>query len=493
MTVVVDPRTKPSPPYRGPERSLAREDNEIAGLVTACKQGRLYDAEAWVREGRPLQMDPRSIQRPRRRTTPLSVAIATGQFDLVRLLLCNGYRTDLEPSSPLDAVLDARRWDLLELLLKWGTDPHGADLGRVFDTYQTAVFERFYAAAVDLTAGDAMADSLANSSSNRPLYGFARARREDDSRIQRALDVALGAAIRKGNDKAVSLCLWSGANPRRRVGEIGDDPAEDADGLTALERAVSADAPAYLKKLGVDESQDNFEALYRYVHSLETLRSLAALHPPENWHRVTMRFLDHMALSVRLSLHMTSLWEVGQVFGLGGRLGALDAHEKRTLRHLLLALDDHEAQHLLRLLRDPENMERSAFLDLIAHEKLAARYAPWSWHAGVGRAIWAELERMPGVPGAVRRIARQCLTPTRNVAAEAWFEEMGTTRLISREELYDLVWSEPLLTLARRFGLSDNGLRKRCKAMQVPTPAPGYWQRFSAGRPIKRTPLPPLR
>lgn len=93
----------------------------------------------------------------------------------------------------------------------------------------------------------------------------------------------------------------------------------------------------------------------------------------------------------------------------------------------------------------------------------------------------------------MKRVARQRLTPTRSVAAEAWFEEAGKRRLISREELYDLVWSESLLTLAKRFGLSDNGLRKRCKAMQVPPPAPGYWQRLAAGHPIKRAPLPPLR
>lgn len=30
--------------------------------------------------------------------------------------------------------------------------------------------------------------------------------------------------------------------------------------------------------------------------------------------------------------------------------------------------------------------------------------------------------------------------------------------------------SEPLTTLARRFGSSDDGLRKRCTAMDLPTP-----------------------
>jgi hypothetical protein len=58
-----------------------------------------------------------------------------------------------------------------------------------------------------------------------------------------------------------------------------------------------------------------------------------------------------------------------------------------------------------------------------------------------------------------------------------------------RERIYELVWSEPMFTLCKRFGLSDNGLRKRCKAMQVPTPPQGYWQALKSGRPIARARL----
>lgn len=190
----------------------------------------------------------------------------------MRLLLCNGYRTKLERTSPVNAVLEARRWDLLELLHDWGADPNDADVWRILDTYQTAVFERFRAAGVDLTAGDAMADALASSSRNRPLYGFARAHRVEDPRFQRALDVGLGAAIKARNDKAVSLCPWAGADPRRHVGDKGEDPAEEVDGYTAFERAVSANASAYLRKLGFDQVRDDIEALYRSVHRLEALR-----------------------------------------------------------------------------------------------------------------------------------------------------------------------------------------------------------------------------
>jgi hypothetical protein len=116
VSIWIDPRDNPTPPYSGAHRPLARDEAELAGLIAALKQGRFYDAETWVRGGRPLQVDPQITLPRRRRATALQVAIRAGQVDVARLLLCNGYRTDLEPDSPLDAVLEARRWDLLELL-----------------------------------------------------------------------------------------------------------------------------------------------------------------------------------------------------------------------------------------------------------------------------------------------------------------------------------------------------------------------------------------
>ena len=37
------------------------------------------------------------------------------------------------------------------------------------------------------------------------------------------------------------------------------------------------------------------------------------------------------------------------------------------------------------------------------------------------------------------------------------------TQLLSRHELYNLVWSEPIIKLARKYGLSDNGSWKESK------------------------------
>ena len=60
----------------------------------------------------------------------------------------------------------------------------------------------------------------------------------------------------------------------------------------------------------------------------------------------------------------------------------------------------------------------------------------------------------------------------------------------SRKELYDLVWAEPLSRLAKKYKISDNGLRKICKRMNIPIPAMGHWQKVQYGYRVIVTKLP---
>lgn len=60
---------------------------------------------------------------------------------------------------------------------------------------------------------------------------------------------------------------------------------------------------------------------------------------------------------------------------------------------------------------------------------------------------------------------------------------------LSREELYDLVWSEPMSTVAPKLGMSDRGVAKICERLKVPRPPRGYWQKKMAGQKVRRFPL----
>jgi hypothetical protein len=63
---------------------------------------------------------------------------------------------------------------------------------------------------------------------------------------------------------------------------------------------------------------------------------------------------------------------------------------------------------------------------------------------------------------------------------------------IIRDDLYALVWSEPLRKLAERFGLSDRGLAKLCARHDIPVPPRGWWARKAAGHRVRQAPLPSL-
>lgn len=63
---------------------------------------------------------------------------------------------------------------------------------------------------------------------------------------------------------------------------------------------------------------------------------------------------------------------------------------------------------------------------------------------------------------------------------------------VSREALYEEVWTDAATIVAPRYGLSDVGLVKICKKLGIPVPARGYWAKVKAGRPTRKVPLPAL-
>lgn len=64
-------------------------------------------------------------------------------------------------------------------------------------------------------------------------------------------------------------------------------------------------------------------------------------------------------------------------------------------------------------------------------------------------------------------------------------------RYLTRQELYQLVWSEPISVIAKRMGMSDVGFAKACRRARVPIPERGYWAKRKAGKPVIQPALPP--
>lgn len=62
---------------------------------------------------------------------------------------------------------------------------------------------------------------------------------------------------------------------------------------------------------------------------------------------------------------------------------------------------------------------------------------------------------------------------------------------ISRDDLFDLVWSVPLGAAAGRLGMSANGLAKLCDRINIPRPERSYWTHAGRARHPQRPSLPP--
>ena len=72
-------------------------------------------------------------------------------------------------------------------------------------------------------------------------------------------------------------------------------------------------------------------------------------------------------------------------------------------------------------------------------------------------------------------------------------QEIAIDAPISREALYEVVWSQSMLKVAARFGVSSSYMARVCAALNVPRPAAGYWGKAAVGRAPPRPILPQAR
>lgn len=505
MPAFIDPRVETAPiAERPPAQSTVRAD-ELTELHTLCRDGRLYDVERWITNGRPLQVAQGTSNG--RATSALHIAIETGNHSIVLLLLSNGYDANQEANNPLDLALRARRLDLVMLLLNWGTDPHRVDLDDLFGTYNSELFERFREMGVDLVAGHALAAALAYHTSNKPLLGFAKRHRLTDPRFQNELDIALAHHAAEGNEKGVQLCLWAGANPHSAVPSLrfgvtqstDDDDSGDGDESmvsSAIYEACQSGHDEILKRLGPDPARDEFEELWRIAASAPVIDVLAQYGLPTNVGAVIQHHLWWASFSDgwRRAETLRHLFEVGVRWNeashdeIGGLRRCLLKASDNTFVELIkvLAAEDHCSSDILReLARTPSMLARMKKVGFIPSNDEPGRYNQL---------------RPTRSREVLKRFGIEFPKPKRSEAASHSVARSITIRRSSdsvihldREALFERVWSKPVATVAKECGLSGPGLKKICTRLAIPVPPRGYWARLNAGKPAKRPRLPVLR
>ena len=65
--------------------------------------------------------------------------------------------------------------------------------------------------------------------------------------------------------------------------------------------------------------------------------------------------------------------------------------------------------------------------------------------------------------------------------------------MISREGLYELVWSVPMLEVTKKFNVSGSYTARVCAKLNVPRPERGYWAKLAAGKTPDKPSLPELQ
>lgn len=65
-------------------------------------------------------------------------------------------------------------------------------------------------------------------------------------------------------------------------------------------------------------------------------------------------------------------------------------------------------------------------------------------------------------------------------------------KTVSREELYEQVWSKPMTKVAADYGVTGTALKKTCDRHHIPTPERGYWAKLEYGKRVTKEALPAL-
>lgn len=519
MAAFVDPRDDPKVCLDRPVAGLAADPTALTEFHRLCRDGRLYDVERWIQAGRPLQLARGTTVKGRRLTSALEIALETGNHALVSLLLCNGYDPNFETSSSLDLALRARRWDLLDVLLEWGADPHQVNLGDLFGTYNSQLYERFRALGVDLTAGHDLAEHLAYPPNNKPLLGFVKRHREHDPAMQTELNMALVHHADEGSEKGVQMCLWAGADPHapapslRFSGDV-DEEADEEDrfvGWTAIEQACNRGDLQVLRRLGPDPVHDDFDKLFEWARDRYVIEFLAKLALPKNVGSVIRSQFFWMQEQPFGLGYPRSVDTLRPLFEAGARWEASSPDEIASIRRLLLRMSDHTFVDAMKLLASNdfcseailcdlgrtnsmrERMKKVRFIPLPAGDP--RRYTeprPTRSREDLAKFGVAEKEEP-------RKTNGQRIAPAPPVGRSGlWPVEIGHRHLNGREirldraALFERVWSEPVEKLAKEWGLSGRGLSKACHRLRIPVPPRGFWAKTRAGQRMRRPRLPQL-
>jgi hypothetical protein len=242
-----------------------------------CREGRLFELQAWVREGKRLTV-PIHYRR-----TPLRVALDTGFHSLIEFLLQHE-----DDQSTKDALLKESCWrhltSVMHLALKYGANISAVAFQDVVETWDREVAQLFLERGADPVTNAPFARAF-KARVKAALGIFLDCKRtlpDLAGPLQEQADMGLRQACQDEDLKWVSLLMWLGANPRAQ-GLATDDldspgALEDPEyQQSALQIACGTKKPEILKRLKPDPATDDLRALMAAASLITTPETVAYL------------------------------------------------------------------------------------------------------------------------------------------------------------------------------------------------------------------------
>jgi hypothetical protein len=485
---------------RGKSRAVRPKpprDENAEHVLRLCREGRLFELQAWVEQGKSLAV-PNGFRR-----SPLRAALDTGFHSLIEFLL-----TQEADQSNRDLVLQEACWrnqpSVMRLALQYGASVAAVPFQQLLETGNRDAVKLFLERGADPVTGAPFARAFKGriKVTLGMFLDCQRMRPELAHSLQQQADMALRQACWDDDLKWVSLLMWLGADPRSKgpaTDELDDQASQNSpeDHESALQIACQSRKPEILRCLKPSPEKDDLRELMaaaaRWSTTPETVAYLVGMGASINdkadgSSSALDTCLRHFGLKEltwdpsnpyrRELVPISRLDKSFNAFSFLLERGARWSPDQRAIvdaRRALYQLEGEAAVTVVDLLRAHLACDEETLKTLTRAPKM--------------RQILLAVERQRAERrGKARPVSKNAKDPQR--AKSAWTWSVLNFRY-DRQRLYDEVWAEPTRLVAQRYNVSDVAIGKVCSHLGIPKPPRGCWAKKAAGHKVPiRPPLP---
>jgi hypothetical protein len=469
---------------------------EAKHLLRLCKVGKLFEVPNWIASGKSLSVPDDS------RTTPLEVALDTGFHSLVELLVRNEGSQGLKNRALQDAV-SLKRLDFIELLVSHGAEISSVPFIEVLQIWEPTIIRYFLDHGADFITDSPFAVAFGERirTALRPWLECREKYPDLAPQLQEQADRALRHFCFEGDLKWVSLLMWMGADPRSCGPTLDDDDDDPDEYLTALTAATYSENFQILKRLRPDAKRDDVDMLLTnaarrgYADVVQYLLGLGA--KPNDKPNGGSTALDDCLESFRYGTFRRRFYYSD--YGRKSKASKYDVSGRRATVQLLLEQGalwrPGDSRQVAEVRRSLYECEPDVTLELV--ERLVK-------HMACSQDTIHELLRTPamknhlmpemrkfGLMGFDIRTREQKAEDERQKEAYRQWNLRQFASRYDRVRIYEEIWAEPIQHVAKRYSMSDVGLAKVCRKLNIPRPGRGYWAMKAAGKRIPRQPALP--